>query len=608
MCGIIGGASERTIAPVLLDGLARLEYRGYDSMGMALMDNSGALWTRRSVGRISALTKKMGTEVIASGTGIAHTRWATHGKPTEANAHPQISRSSIAVVHNGIIENYKTLRSDLERKGFEFLSDTDTEVIAHLIQSFVEGGAELKCAVRKAMNKMVGSYAIGVLSKNAPSLLIAAKSGSPLVIGYGVDANYIASDICALMNRTNRFSYLEDGDIVLLSSEGTNVYDVSDNNVKRDIETVHHDQSYALLDQHEHYMHLEIHQQPDALKETYCYLTGGGPSSLYAIEADLVSKLESIKLVACGTSYHAALAGKYWIEMLSGIPCDVEVASEYRYRNPVVSHGSLFMTVSQSGETADTLAALDLSKTMGYIETVSISNVPTSSLARLSNIQIVTRAGHEVGVASTKGFTTQLMALLLFALRLAELRGRIRRHQLDQVLSKLPTIHHLANEILLKEPLLMSWGRSIAESNHAIFLGRGTMYPIALEAGLKLKEVSYMQVDAYPAGELKHGPLALVDEKMPVVALLPANHLTQKMNSNLEEVAARGGQLYVIADERVAFEERGYAHIIRMPPMDDLIAPILYSIPVQLIAYHAALAMGRDIDKPRNLAKSVTVE
>ena len=608
MCGIIGGASERTIAPVLLDGLARLEYRGYDSMGMALMDNSGALWTRRSVGRISALTKKMGTEVIASGTGIAHTRWATHGKPTEANAHPQISRSSIAVVHNGIIENYKTLRSDLERNGFEFLSDTDTEVIAHLIQSFVEGGAELKCAVRKAMNKMVGSYAIGVLSKNAPSLLIAAKSGSPLVIGYGVDANYIASDICALMNRTNRFSYLEDGDIVLLSSEGTNVYDVSDNNVKRDIETVHHDQSYALLDQHEHYMHLEIHQQPDALKETYCYLTGGGPSSLYAIEADLVSKLESIKLVACGTSYHAALAGKYWIEMLSGIPCDVEVASEYRYRNPVVSHGSLFMTVSQSGETADTLAALDLSKTMGYIETVSISNVPTSSLARLSNIQIVTRAGHEVGVASTKGFTTQLMALLLFALRLAELRGRIRRHQLDQVLSKLPTIHPLANEILLKEPLLMSWGRSIAESNHAIFLGRGTMYPIALEAGLKLKEVSYMQVDAYPAGELKHGPLALVDEKMPVVALLPANHLTQKMNSNLEEVAARGGQLYVIADERVAFEEHGYAHIIRMPPMDDLIAPILYSIPVQLIAYHAALAMGRDIDKPRNLAKSVTVE
>lgn len=458
MCGIIGGASERTIAPVLLDGLARLEYRGYDSMGMALMDNSGALWTRRSVGRISALTKKMGTEVIASGTGIAHTRWATHGKPTEANAHPQISRSSIAVVHNGIIENYKTLRSDLERKGFEFLSDTDTEVIAHLIQSFVEGGSELKCAVRKAMNKMVGSYAIGVLSKNAPTLLLAAKSGSPLVIGYGVDANYIASDICALMNRTNRFSYLEDGDIVLLSSEGTNVYDVSDNNVKRDIETVHHDQSYALLDQHEHYMHLEIHQQPDALKETYCYLTGGGPSSLYAIEADLVSKLESIKLVACGTSYHAALAGKYWIEMLSGIPCDVEVASEYRYRNPVVSHGSLFMTVSQSGETADTLAALDLSKTMGYIETVSISNVPTSSLARLSNIQIVTRAGHEVGVASTKGFTTQLMALLLFALRLAELRGRIRRHQLDQVLSKLPTIHHLANEILLKEPLLMSWG------------------------------------------------------------------------------------------------------------------------------------------------------
>ena len=608
MCGIIGGASERTIAPVLLDGLARLEYRGYDSMGMALMDNSGALWSRRSVGRISALTKKMGNEVISSGTGIAHTRWATHGRPTEANAHPHISRSSIAVVHNGIIENYKSLRSDLEGKGFRFLSDTDTEVIAHLIQSFIEEGVDLKCAVRKAMSEMVGSYAIGVLSKNTPSMLIAAKNGSPLVIGYGVDANYIASDICALVDRTNRFSYLEDGDIVLISSEETNVFDISDQIVKRDISTINHDQSYALLDKHEHYMHLEIHQQPAALMETFAALSGRGPSSLHAIGGDLVSKLESIKLIACGTSYHAALAGKYWIEMLSGIPCDVEVASEYRYRSPVVSQGSLFMTISQSGETADTLAALDLSKAMGYLETVSISNVPTSSLARLSNIKIVTRAGHEVGVASTKGFTTQLMALLLFALRLSELRGRIRRNQLDQVLSSLSTIQQLADEILLKEPLLMSWGRRMADYNHAIFLGRGTMYPIALEAALKLKETSYMQVDAYPAGELKHGPLALVDETMPVVALLPDNHLTQKMNSNLQEVAARGGQVFIVADERVVLEDSDWAHIIRMPPMDDLIAPILYSIPVQLMAYHAALAMGRDIDKPRNLAKSVTVE
>lgn len=608
MCGIIGGASGQLITPVLLDGLARLEYRGYDSMGMALMETSGRLWSRRSVGRISALTKKIGNNVIDSGMGIAHTRWATHGKPTEKNAHPHISRSSLAIVHNGIIENHKILRVELEAKGFTFSSDTDTEVIAHLVQSFIEEGLDLKSAVRKAMSMMNGSYAIGVLSRENPGLLVAAKFGSPLVIGYGIDGNYIASDICALVGKTRRFSYLEDGDIALLSPDETIIYGSSDDRVVREVSIIEQDQDEVLLERHEHYMHLEIHQQPTALMATFSSLYDSAASSLNVMTDQFLSRIDSIKLVACGSSYHAALVAKYWIEMLSGIQCDVEVASEYRYRKPVVRSGTLFMTVSQSGETADTLAALAMAKEMGYIETVSISNVPTSSLARLSNIKMTTHAGNEVGVASTKGFTTQLMALLLFTLKLAAKRRTIDRAHYDQLIASLSTIYQLANEILRKEKVLMSWGEKIAKYHHAIFLGRGSMYPIALEGALKLKETSYMQVDAYPSGELKHGPLALVDEKMPIVALLPANHLSEKMNANLQEVAARGGRLFILADERVAIDAESSAHILRMPVMDDLIAPILYSIPVQLMAYYAALALGTDIDKPRNLAKSVTVE
>lgn len=608
MCGIIGGASGQLITPVLLDGLARLEYRGYDSMGMALMETSGRLWSRRSVGRISALTKKIGNNVIDSGMGIAHTRWATHGKPTEKNAHPHISRSSLAIVHNGIIENHKILRVELEAKGFTFSSDTDTEVIAHLVQSFIEEGLDLKSAVRKAMSMMNGSYAIGVLSRENPGLLVAAKFGSPLVIGYGIDGNYIASDICALVGKTRRFSYLEDGDIALLSPDETIIYGSSDDRVVREVSIIDQDQDEVLLERHEHYMHLEIHQQPTALMATFSSLYDSAASSLNVMTDQFLSRIDSIKLVACGSSYHAALVAMYWIEMLSGIQCDVEVASEFRYRKPVVRSGTLFMTVSQSGETADTLAALAMAKEMGYIETVSISNVPTSSLARLSNIKMTTHAGNEVGVASTKGFTTQLMALLLFTLKLAAKRRTIDRAHYDQLIASLSTIYQLANEILRKEKVLMSWGEKIAKYHHAIFLGRGSMYPIALEGALKLKETSYMQVDAYPSGELKHGPLALVDEKMPIVALLPANHLSEKMNANLQEVAARGGRLFILADERVAIEAESSAHTLRMPVMDDLIAPILYSIPVQLMAYYAALALGTDIDKPRNLAKSVTVE
>jgi glucosamine--fructose-6-phosphate aminotransferase (isomerizing) len=608
MCGIVGGASERLIAPVLLDGLSRLEYRGYDSMGMALMERTGRIWSRRSVGRIGALTRKIGNDAIESGTGIAHTRWATHGKPSEENAHPQISRASLAVVHNGIIENHKTLRVELESKGFVFSSDTDTEVIAHLVQSFLEEGDNLKSAIRKAMAKMIGSYAIGVLSKEDPGVLVAAKHGSPLVIGHGDDGHYIASDICALADKMKRFSYLEDGDIALLSSEEIRIYDSSDGIIVREISIIEHDQSVVLLDQHAHYMHLEIHQQPTALMSTFSSLNDSSTSSLHRMAEQIFPRVEAIKIVACGTSYHAALVSKYWIEMLAGLQCDVEVASEYRHRKPVVREGSLFMTISQSGETADTLAALAMAKEMGYIDTVSISNVPTSSLARLSNIKMTTRAGNEIGVASTKGFTTQLMALLLFTLKLAATRGTVDKVYLDQVMSDLSRIYQLANEILRKEHVLMSWGKKIAESNHAIFLGRGAMYPIALEGALKLKETSYMPVDAYPSGELKHGPLALVDENMPVVALLPANQLSQKMNSNLQEVAARGGRLFIVADERVGIDDADSARVLRMPVMDDLIAPILYSIPVQLLAYHAALALGTDIDKPRNLAKSVTVE
>jgi glucosamine--fructose-6-phosphate aminotransferase (isomerizing) len=577
-------------------------------MGIALLHSSGDIWSRRTVGRINALVKKMGDTAIESGAGIAHTRWATHGIPSETNAHPHISNASVAVVHNGIIENYRELKRDLESQGYIFSSDTDTEVIAHLIQSFMVRGFDLKRSVRSAMDLMHGSYAIGVISKSTPNCLIAAKKGSPLVIGYGAGEAFMASDVSALIKETQNFAYLDDGDMAVITNNGVKIFDIHNNPASREISVVKVEEETSILDEHQHYMHREIYHQPKALINTYRSLEATSPNPLSFLTKEFASMLTSIKMVACGTSYNAALIAKLWLEGIAGVPCDVEVASEFRYRDHVVRPGTLFITVSQSGETADTLAALNKAKEMGYVETLSVCNVSTSSLARLSGITITTEAGPEIGVASTKGFTTQLMALLILTVNLSLKRYTASGSDVKALYETIGIIDSLIKQVLDKETVIKDWGFRLAKFNHAIFLGRGTMYPVALEGALKLKETSYMQVDAYPSGELKHGPLALVDEKMPVIAMVLDNHVSTKIMSNLLEVKARGGEIFLIADENVSIEDGLAAHIIRLPHVDDLIAPIIYTIPLQLLAYHTAVTLGTDVDKPRNLAKSVTVE
>ncbi|MHB8679063.1 MAG: glutamine--fructose-6-phosphate transaminase (isomerizing) [Rudaea sp.] len=610
MCGIVGAAARRDVTGTLIAGLKALEYRGYDSAGIALLTESG-LERVRTKGKVHELETLHASQPIAGTTGIAHTRWATHGVPNTVNAHPMVSRGNVAVVHNGIIENHEELRAELKSLGFAFASDTDTEVIAHLIEYHQSQGADLLDAVRKTLPRLRGAYAIAAISKREPGRVIGARRGSPMVAGLADGEQFIASDIHALLPVTRRFIYLAEGDIADATVDGIQIYDEHGVRVERPVKQAHFGADAVERGEYRHYMLKEIHEQPQALADTLEGRISGGHilTEIFGVGArELLTKTRNVHLIACGSSYHAALVARYWIESLAGIPCNVEIASEYRYRDAVVPADTLFVTISQSGETADTLAALKLAKSKQYLTTLAICNVPESSIVRESALTLMTRAGPEIGVASTKAFTTQLAALALFALELA------RHHGLDAarytaLVQQLETLPGAVRDALALDARIKQLAERFVAKEHTLFLGRGTQFPIAMEGALKLKEISYIHAEAYPAGELKHGPLALVDENMPVIAVAPNDHLLEKLKSNLEEVRARGGELYVLADADVArhMPQRD-DHLLALPPCGELIAPIVFTIPLQLLAYHVAVQRGTDVDQPRNLAKSVTVE
>ena len=624
MCGIVGAAARRDVVGTLISGLKALEYRGYDSAGIALLTDQG-LERVRTKGKVRDLEALQAAQPIAGFTGIAHTRWATHGAPNTTNAHPIASRDSVAVVHNGIIENHEELRAELRQLGFEFATQTDTEVIAHLIEYHQSAGADLLDAVRTTIARLRGAYAIAVLSRRDPGRVIGARRGSPMVAGLADGEQFIASDIHALLPVTRRFIYLAEGDVVDARIDSIKIYDEHGALVQRPVKQAHFGADAVERGEYRHYMLKEIHEQPQAIADTLEGRISGGHilTEIFGIGArELLTKTRNVHLIACGSSYHAALVARYWIESLAGIPCNVEIASEYRYRDAVVPADTLFVSVSQSGETADTLAALKLAKTRGrekapagtfsqghaYLATLGICNVPESSIVRESELTLMTRAGPEIGVASTKAFTTQLTALALLALELA------RQHGLDvtryeALVHQLETLPGAVRDALALDVRIKKLAEHFGDKQHALFLGRGTQFPIAMEGALKLKEISYIHAEAYPAGELKHGPLALVDESMPVIAVAPNDHLLEKLKSNLEEVRARGGELYVLADADVAQHvPHGNGHLVTLPPCGELIAPIVFTIPLQLLAYHVAVLKGTDVDQPRNLAKSVTVE
>ncbi|MHB8448223.1 MAG: glutamine--fructose-6-phosphate transaminase (isomerizing) [Rudaea sp.] len=610
MCGIVGAAARRDVTGTLIAGLKALEYRGYDSAGIALLTESG-LERVRTKGKVHELETLHASQPIAGTTGIAHTRWATHGVPNTVNAHPMVSRGNVAVVHNGIIENHEELRAELKSLGFAFASDTDTEVIAHLIEYHQSQGADLLDAVRKTLPRLRGAYAIAAISKREPGRVIGARRGSPMVAGLADGEQFIASDIHALLPVTRRFIYLAEGDIADATVDGIQIYDEHGVRVERPVKQAHFGADAVERGEYRHYMLKEIHEQPQALADTLEGRISGGHilTEIFGVGArELLTKTRNVHLIACGSSYHAALVARYWIESLAGIPCNVEIASEYRYRDAVVPADTLFVTISQSGETADTLAALKLAKSKQYLTTLAICNVPESSIVRESALTLMTRAGPEIGVASTKAFTTQLAALALFALELA------RHHGLDAarytaLVQQLETLPGAVRDALALDARIKQLAERFVAKEHTLFLGRGTQFPIAMEGALKLKEISYIHAEAYPAGELKHGPLALVDENMPVIAVAPNDHLLEKLKSNLEEVRARGGELYVLADADVARHMRQRDdHLLALPPCGELIAPIVFTIPLQLLAYHVAVQRGTDVDQPRNLAKSVTVE
>jgi len=610
MCGIVGAAARRDVVGTLISGLKALEYRGYDSAGIALLTDQG-LQRVRTKGKVRDLEALQAAQPIAGFTGIAHTRWATHGAPNTVNAHPIASRGNVAVVHNGIIENHDELRSELKALGYEFATETDTEVIAHLIEHYRNGGDDLLDAVRKTIARLRGAYAIAVLSRRDPGRVIGARRGSPMVAGLADGEQFIASDIHALLPVTRRFIYLAEGDVVDATIEGVRIYDEHDVLVQRPVKQAHFGADAVERGEYRHYMLKEIHEQPQAIADTLEGRISAGHilTQIFGVGArELLLKTRNVHVIACGSSYHAALVARYWIESLAGIPCNVEIASEYRYRDAVVPADTLFVTVSQSGETADTLAALKLAKTRGYLTTLGICNVPESSIVRESDLTLMTRAGPEIGVASTKAFTTQLTALALLALELA------RHHGLDvaryeALVHQLETLPGAVRDALALDGRIRKLAERFSDKQHTLFLGRGTQFPIAMEGALKLKEISYIHAEAYPAGELKHGPLALVDESMPVIAVAPNDHLLEKLKSNLEEVRARGGELYVLADADVAQHvPHGNGHLVVLPPCGEMIAPIVFTIPLQLLAYHVAVLKGTDVDQPRNLAKSVTVE
>ncbi len=610
MCGIVAVAARRNVVPDLLDGLQKLEYRGYDSCGVAVLAGD-EIKSARSIGRLKELVKEVDATHLIGETGIAHTRWATHGAPEVRNAHPIISNGTIAVVHNGIIENFEPIRDELKAAGYEFKTQTDTEALAHLIHKNYHG--DLLEAVTTTLKVVRGSFAIAVICTNEPHRVVAARQGSPMVLGIGHNENLVASDAMAISNVTNQIVYLQEGDVVDITTDTWAVYarqaDCSYLPVEREVHLVQAHTGATDLGLYQHYMQKEIFEQPRAISDTLEGVVGITPALFGDCAGDTFKEVDRLLFLACGTSYYAALTAKYWIEEIAGIPCDVEIASEYRYRTSVPSSSTLVVTISQSGETADTLAALShAQRDLGMDKTLTICNSPTSAMVRESRLAYITRAGVEIGVASTKAFTTQLVALYLLALTLAKVNGRLSAEQEEVEMKQLRHLPQALSAILALEPQIIAWSEQFAQKDHALFLGRGLHYPIALEGALKLKEISYIHAEAYPAGELKHGPLALVDRNMPVVTVAPNDRLLEKLKSNMQEVRARGGELYVCADGDSHIESSPNIHVLTLPENYGRLSPILHVLPLQLLAYHTALARGTDVDKPRNLAKSVTVE
>lgn len=610
MCGIVGGIAKRDITPVLVDGLKRLEYRGYDSAGVAVLDEKACLTRVRTVGKIANLQQELTKFPISGKIGIGHTRWATHGEPATRNAHPHVCKQSVALVHNGIIENFEGLKHTQQSEEYLFTSDTDSEVIVHQLHKHLNQGKELLLAVQDTVDDLEGAYALGVVYNAEPDKLVAARRGSPLVIGIGEEENFIASDMAALLPVTNRFYILEEGDVAVLARDGVEIYDINRQPVTRPVHESKLSSDAVERGEYAHYMLKEIYEQPQAIAETLegrltedtVLEASFGPKA-----ASIFAQVRNIQIVACGTSYHAGMIAKYGFESVTRLPCNVEVASEFRYRRQVVQPNTLFVTISQSGETADTLAALRLAKEVGYAHTLAICNVPESSLVRESELSLMTRAGPEIGVASTKAFTTQLVAILLLLIVLARRNG-LPKDMEAKVVEQLRQLPGMIEDVLKLDSKIEKLAENFADKHHALFLGRGMMYPVALEGALKLKEISYIHAEGYPAGELKHGPLALVDADVPIVAVAPNDKLLDKLKSNLQEVRARGGKLYVFADQHAGMSAGEGVTILEIAPVDIAISPIIYSVPLQLLAYHVALLKGTDVDQPRNLAKSVTVE
>ena len=610
MCGIVGAVAERNIVPILVEGLHRLEYRGYDSAGIAVIGDDGSIGLCRTVGKVSELEAKLAARPLVGRIGVAHTRWATHGGVTEANAHPHLSGGRIAVIHNGIIENFQPIKDELEAKGYEFDSETDSEVAAHLVHDYLKEGLDLVDAVGKACERFEGAYALLVVDAEDPERIVVSRVASPLVIGLGLGENFVASGIPALLPVTQRFIYLEQGDLAEIRRDSIRILDADRKVVDREVHETQWDAEAAEKGPYRHFMLKEIFEQPSALADTlYGRIANQRvkPESLGPQALELLDRVRNIHIVACGTSYHAGCVGKYWLEAIAGVPCQVEIASEYRYRKTVVPDDTLFVTLSQSGETADTLEALRLAKESNYIGSLTICNSSHSSMVRESDLVMMTQAGPEIGVASTKAFTTQLLSMLIVTIMLAQNRGLDAETE-KQYVSQLIHAAAAADEALKMSDDLNDLAEDFAEKHHTLFLGRGPMWPIAMEGALKLKEISYIHAEAYAAGELKHGPLALIDEEMPVVVVAPNNDLLDKLKSNMQVVRARGGQLYVFADRETGIESEEGITVIPMPHADDLIAPIVYTIPLQLLSYHVAVLKGTDVDQPRNLAKSVTVE
>ncbi|PTO85241.1 glutamine--fructose-6-phosphate transaminase (isomerizing) [Vibrio splendidus] len=610
MCGIVGAVAQRDVAEILVEGLRRLEYRGYDSAGVAVVDSESNLTRVRRLGKVQELADAVDQQHVIGGTGIAHTRWATHGEPSEANAHPHMS-GDIAVVHNGIIENHETLRALLQERGYVFTSQTDTEVIAHLVEWELRTSASLVEALQKTAKQLDGAYGTVAVDRKDPSRIVVARSGSPIVIGFGVGENFLASDQLALLSVTRRFMYLEEGDVAEVTRRDVTVFDVAGERVEREIVESNAEHDAGDKGQYRHFMQKEIFEQPTALINTMegrISDTSVITNAIGVKAEEILSKVEHVQIIACGTSYNSGMAARYWFESLAGVSCDVEIASEFRYRDFVVRPNSLLVTLSQSGETADTLAALRLAKEKGYMSAMTICNVAGSSLVRESDFAFMTRAGTEIGVASTKAFTTQLAAMLMMVTSIGRLQGRINEEKEAEIVQALHQLPADIEKALAFDKEIEALAPDFADKHHTLFLGRGEFYPIAMEASLKLKEISYIHAEAYAAGELKHGPLALIDADMPVVVIAPSNDLLEKLKSNVEEVRARGGLLYVFADEDAGFESDENMKIIKMPHVSEVSAPIYYTVPMQLLSYHVALIKGTDVDQPRNLAKAVTVE